>query len=110
MTTPGLAPRRRAVRVAGVLIALLATATIAAGTASATATARAGELFRCASVTPDLPNLYATSCDTDHWGPASHFVVVDQGSRNAWMCEQGWVEGSLWISGQNCRRLATSGA
>ncbi|MFE3199073.1 hypothetical protein [Embleya sp. NPDC059237] len=107
MTSPGLAPRRRAIRVAGVLVALLAAAPIT--TAAATAPTRAGELFRCASVTPDLPNLYATSCDTDHWGPASDFVVADQSGRNAWMCEQGWVEGSLWISGRNCRRLATSG-
>ncbi|WP_439675296.1 hypothetical protein [Embleya sp. MST-111070] len=105
MAQPGITPRRLGIRGAGVLVALLAGITT---TAASAAPARAGEVFQCASVSPDLPNLFANSCNTDRWGPVSDFVVTDQ-ARNAWRCEQGWVEGSLWISGQGCRRLATSG-
>ncbi|MFE3152355.1 MULTISPECIES: hypothetical protein [unclassified Streptomyces] len=96
---------------AGVLAAFLTSAApVAAATAvphtmtpSGNSAARAGEAFHCSSVEPDLPSLFAQNCNTSKWGPATDFTVVDR-HNNKYYCQTGWVEGSLWLSGQDCRR------
>ncbi|MFB6878955.1 hypothetical protein [Streptomyces sp. NPDC056323] len=97
---------------AGALAAFLtAAAPVAAATAAPRATApsgssaaRAGEVIRCNSIEPDLPSLFAQSCDTSQWGPLSGFTVVDRRNNNQYSCQNGWAEGSLWLQGQDCRR------
>ncbi|MEU2135008.1 hypothetical protein [Streptomyces sp. NPDC018352] len=97
---------------AGALVAFLtAAAPVAAATATPHATAlsgnsqaRAGEAFQCVRVEPSLPDLFAQNCDTDQWGPVTNFVVVDRRNNNKYSCQNGWVEGSVWVQGQGCRR------
>ncbi|MCF6467855.1 hypothetical protein FAF44_05440 [Nonomuraea sp. MG754425] len=98
---------RRAVGAAltiGAFAAALA-ATPAAATTQTSAAARAGEVFVCGEVAAELPNVFARDCDTTHWGPVANFVVIHRHSRAAFHCATGWAEGSLWLNGQNCRRI-----
>ncbi|WP_125646105.1 hypothetical protein [Nonomuraea sp. WAC 01424] len=84
-------------------VALTAVPAVAttAGTAQA---ARAG-VFSCREVSAQLPDVFARSCDTTHWGPVSDFVIRDSNSGVSYFCRSGWAEGALWINGQNCRQL-----
>ncbi|MFB6507432.1 MULTISPECIES: hypothetical protein [unclassified Streptomyces] len=103
--------RNLALAAGALAVFLAAAAPVAAATAASRATApsgssaaRAGEVIRCGSVEPDLPNLFAQNCATGHWGPLSDFTVVDGRNNNKYSCQTGWVEGSLWLQGQGCRR------
>ncbi|MFD7616318.1 hypothetical protein [Streptomyces sp. NPDC059802] len=97
---------------AGALAAFLTSAAPVAATTAAPRTtppsgnsaARAGEVFQCSEVDPDLPNLFARDCNSGQWGPVSDFTVVDRRNNDKYYCQAGWSEGSLWLSGQGCRR------
>jgi hypothetical protein len=91
---------------------MLATVLVTSTAASATATTAAARspreerVISCRQVDDErLPSVFARECDTTHWGPLSDFVIRRSGSRHAFFCRRGWAEGSLWVNGQDCRRL-----
>jgi hypothetical protein len=93
---------------AGAVAAFLATAAPVTATAASSHTAagaatRAGEVIRCGEVAADLPDVFGRNCDSDRWGPISGFTIADHNSGQSYRCRTGWVEGSLWVLGQDCQ-------
>jgi hypothetical protein len=85
---------------AAVMAAVAPTVAWAAGSAPQTASA----VIRCAVLEVDLPNVQGQDCDTQQWGPLQNFTIQNRDSGPVFQCQTGWAEGTLWVSGQDCRQ------
>ncbi|MEU8976404.1 hypothetical protein AB0D11_45900 [Streptomyces monashensis] len=113
-------PRRRCLRAlalaAGAFAAVqIAGAPLAQATALHTPTrahaaaVRAGQAITCERVQADGPTIFGQQCDSGQWGPVSDFVVVARDNNASYACRSGWAEGTLWVQGQDCRRISSGG-
>ncbi|MFG3530104.1 hypothetical protein ACGF8B_25660 [Streptomyces sp. NPDC047917] len=59
-------------------------------------------MITCSTVDADGPIVFGNTLNTNHWGPLSNFIISDR--NNKYSCQGGWAEGTLWVSGQNCRQ------
>ena len=87
---------------AAALCLTFAAAADATGHRADTPTKRAGEVINCATLGAEGSSVLGNQCDTTRWGPISDFVITD--GKNAYFCQNGWAEGGLWVSGQDCRQ------
>lgn len=100
---------RKALAVGAFAAALVGAAPAIAATAAPhnAPTMRAGEVIICNEVSAELSNVFGRDCNTGAWGPLSDFVIISRNPRAAYRCATGWAEGSLWVNGQDCRRIPT---
>ncbi|MFK0290493.1 hypothetical protein ACIQU6_08440 [Streptomyces sp. NPDC090442] len=69
---------------------------------------QAREVIVCEEARAELPNLFAQRCNSRCRGPLSDVVVV-RGNDAAYYRLTGWVEGSTWPQGRDCRRISSGG-
>lgn len=98
--------RVRALAVVGV-VALAVGGGLTAGVAVAAPAEPAERLYEtitCNSLEVDGSTVFGQTCDSEQWGPLEDFTLAGRGGR-VFQCQSGWAEGSLWVRGEDCRRV-----
>ncbi|NUT52743.1 MAG: hypothetical protein HOV94_36465 [Saccharothrix sp.] len=88
----------------GALWAALAAVVPGVATAASAGSADRVGTIMCDRLEVDGTSVLGHNCDTDHWGPLENFILSGRGGR-VFHCQSGWAEGSLWVRGENCKRI-----